>query len=68
MSLGLHRTRIPQNEGRTLCPTQKTIAAMNPTVSYEIPEATSGRGVLVSMYQLRTSFRQFLSLYRFLRF
>jgi hypothetical protein len=32
ISLGLHNTRIPQNDGRILCPTENTIAAMDPTV------------------------------------
>lgn len=46
MSLGLHNTRIPQKDGSTLCPTQKTIAAMNPTVracrdAPQIPAASS---------------------------
>ena len=48
ISLGLHNTRIPQNDGRILCPTEKTIAAINPTVSAcrdapQIPGASPAR-------------------------
>jgi hypothetical protein len=52
MSLVLHNTRIPQNDGRILCPTENTIAAMNPTVSAgrdapQIPGAAPARAAQI---------------------